>query len=331
MGTFPGPLYTNLFRAKIISVTPEERLVDVAIVNDGTKYSRVMVMSNAGNYSMPNVGDVGLVMGDITSMYWLGRLDFAYKKKLDGDVNKDTGKKWPVRLIDGGATYITNLMKNISLYMSNSEDFSLLNSLQEGIKYIRNKSGSPLRWLQLLGRSTTISGSNCTLNVGTALRSIPPTGYSAVNDETGVSLAKEIFAYVRTLVGVVPLPMARLHLGNVLQEPVASAQAGVPEVGAFGGFLRVLLGGYNTIGLPAGALKIDQSGNIDLVSIFGQLLLNGITIHIGGFPSLHPAVFGDQLLIWLNAHTHPTSVGPSGPPVVPATTADFCSTKVLLS
>lgn len=335
MGLLPEPINARFFRAKIISVDGENRTVDVKVLNDETKYTKVMVLSEAGNYSMPRTGDIGLIIGDVTSMYWLGRLDFGYKKKLDdklaGKKDPNTGKKWTGVLIDEGVTYITNLLQNINLNLSNSGDFSLTNALQEGIMYVRNKSGKPLRWLQLLGRSISIYGANVSMNIGTVVRSIPPFGYSTVNDETGTAPAKEIYGQVTNTVGVVPLAMAKIKLGNVLQDPVTNAQVGVPELGAFGGFLRVLLGAHNAAGLPAGALKIDQSGNIDIVSLFGQLLLNGITIHIGGLPSTHPAVFGDQLLIWLNAHTHPTSVGPSGPPVTPATTADFCSTKVLLS
>ena len=324
-------LNAALFRAKVLSVDAENRTVDVIRVNVDAKYTRVMIMSSAGNYSMPDVGDVGLVIGDVTSMYWLGRLDFGYKKHLAGAINPKTGKKWGVRLIDAGAVQLVNLATRVGLYFSNSADFSLTNDFSDGIKYIKEKSGAPLRWLKLLGRSVSIEGANVFVNAGTVMRNIIGTGFSAVNDMTGAALAKEFSVFVKKPVGPAETDAARLQMGDVLQEPVAAAQAGVPEVGGIpGGFLRVLLAGFTAAGIIGGALKIDNLGNAELSTLLGNILINGISIHIGGFPSTHPAVLGDQLLIYLNTHAHSSSIGPTGTVVTPAA-ADLLSTKVLLS
>ncbi len=330
-GISPKELNAALFRAKVLSVDPENRTVDVLRLNAEAKYNRVMVTSTSGNYSMPDVGDIGLVIGDVTSMYWLGRLDFGYKKHLEGAINPKTGKKWGVRLIEGGAVQITNLITKVGLYFSNSADFSLINDFSDGIKYLKEKSGSPLRWLKLLGRSVSLEGANVFVNAGTVIRKIIPTGFAAVNDMTGAALAKEFSVFVKKPVGPGETDSARLQMGDVLQEPVVTAQAGIPEVSSFpGAFLRVLLAGFTAAGIIGGSIKIDDIGNVEVGTLLGQILINGITIHIGGFPSKHPAVFGDQLLIYLNSHTHASSIGPTGT-VVTKAAPDLLSTKVLLS
>jgi hypothetical protein len=90
-------------------------------------------------------------------------------------------------------------------------------------------------------------------------------------------------------------------------------------------------------GAPLAVLKMDEAGNIELKSTLGQISIEGIPVGgilLGGIASaVHPAVFGDVLMTWLNSHTHPTSVGPTGPPTSPPglLPASALSQKVLLS
>lgn len=73
----------------------------------------------------------------------------------------------------------------------------------------------------------------------------------------------------------------------------------------------------NTITLDSNGVTIKTSKKvvIDGASEFdakvGQVKL--------GSGASKSAVYGDDLLQWLNSHTHPTGVGPSGPPTVQAT------------
>jgi hypothetical protein len=70
-----------------------------------------------------------------------------------------------------------------------------------------------------------------------------------------------------------------------------------------------------------------------------RVTLEAPLIQEGSQTAVHPAVLGDQLASYLgqivtmfNTHSHPTGVGPSGPPVVPLTppTPSMLSTKVML-
>lgn len=49
-----------------------------------------------------------------------------------------------------------------------------------------------------------------------------------------------------------------------------------------------------------------------------EIIFHGLLLRLGSESASQPVPLGTALLQWLNAHTHPTGVGPSGPPVVPA-------------
>lgn len=76
---------------------------------------------------------------------------------------------------------------------------------------------------------------------------------------------------------------------------------------------------------------IDISGNTSKqvnVNISGQnVVLNGGGVLLGG-KAVDFAVLGLKLMKWLALHVHPTALGPSLPPMIPPTPADFCSTSV---
>jgi hypothetical protein len=49
------------------------------------------------------------------------------------------------------------------------------------------------------------------------------------------------------------------------------------------------------------------------------IVVHAAHIKLGGSDAAQAALLGPDVLQWLNAHVHPTGVGPSGPPTVPAT------------
>jgi uncharacterized protein involved in type VI secretion and phage assembly len=78
-----------------------------------------------------------------------------------------------------------------------------------------------------------------------------------------------------------------------------------------GGQTLVIDDGGNKITLTSAssAVEVDASGTITLT---------GTSISLGSGAS-HPVAWGDVLVTWLTtlgAHTHPTAVGPTGPPVI---------------
>lgn len=76
---------------------------------------------------------------------------------------------------------------------------------------------------------------------------------------------------------------------------------------------------------------INVSGNTSKavnVNISGQnVVLNGGGVLIGG-KAIDFAVLGLKLIKWLALHTHGTALGPSTPPLIPPTPADFLSKTV---
>lgn len=55
------------------------------------------------------------------------------------------------------------------------------------------------------------------------------------------------------------------------------------------------------------------------------VVIESSKIKLGGEGAIQPVVLGYKLIKWLATHTHPTSMGPSGPPAEPP--QNFCSDK----
>lgn len=78
-----------------------------------------------------------------------------------------------------------------------------------------------------------------------------------------------------------------------------------------------------------GAEKVtlsDQSGNSVELSSSG-VVIKSDAIKVGSDGASEGLVLGDALLTLFNSHTHPTGVGPSGPPVNPMVKGSHVSTK----
>jgi hypothetical protein len=70
----------------------------------------------------------------------------------------------------------------------------------------------------------------------------------------------------------------------------------------------------------------DKAGNsVELSS--GGVVVNSSTVKIGSGGAAQSLVLGDALMQLFNTHTHPTGVGPSGPPVQPMVAGSHVSTK----
>ena len=59
----------------------------------------------------------------------------------------------------------------------------------------------------------------------------------------------------------------------------------------------------------------------------GEIIVKAQRIKLGGDGASEPLVLGNTFLQYFNTHTHPTGVGPSGPPTAPMTPGQL-STKV---
>lgn len=79
----------------------------------------------------------------------------------------------------------------------------------------------------------------------------------------------------------------------------------------------------------AGAEKVivrDKAGNSVELSSEGVVVNSG-AVKIGSANAAQSLVLGDALMQLFNTHTHPTGVGPSGPPVQPMVAGSHVSTK----
>lgn len=75
----------------------------------------------------------------------------------------------------------------------------------------------------------------------------------------------------------------------------------------------------NTITLDSNGVTIKTSGKV-VIDGASEFNAGSGSVNLGT-GAAKSAVYGEDLLQWLNSHTHPTGVGPSGPPTPPATSA----------
>lgn len=81
----------------------------------------------------------------------------------------------------------------------------------------------------------------------------------------------------------------------------------------------------NTITLDSNGVTIKTTGKV-VIDGASEFNAGAGSVNLGTGAS-KSAVYGEDLVQWLNSHTHPTGVGPSGPPT-PSATSALLSTSV---
>lgn len=71
---------------------------------------------------------------------------------------------------------------------------------------------------------------------------------------------------------------------------------------------------------------VDKAGNSIELSSSG-IVINSNAVKVGSSGAAQSLVLGDAFMTLFNVHTHPTGVGPSGPPVTPMVTGSHVSAK----
>jgi len=338
MALLPKGLQAFLFHAKVLNTYPEVRLIDVEFINAGTIKKSVRVVQDSSTFSFPRKDEIGLCIGnDVQGYYYLGKMDFAYARKLNKEVTiPGTKTNWPIRKIKPGETYISHVLNGLGLLFTNSGNFSLTALNQDGIKYIYDKMGEPFRWLQATAKSILLGSITSSLSLGAVIRKTPVQGDKVIRSLTDpTKAAQEFLVNITKIIGILPKTVVKLHLGEILQEPVTNPMVPIPvfhtEVGLGGAaaMLQALLAVFNTAGIEIGSIKIDNLGNMSINTTLpgaGKLVINAGTnthilstagTYIGGtadIPPIEPMVLGNQLSTWLAGHKHPTSMGLSGAP-----------------
>lgn len=311
----------------VTAAYPEKRLVNVKWRGAEIGKQNVIVINDFGSYGFPKVGDTGLVIGNGTHYYFIGKIEYGYEAQIKGFyidsntkkevkiVDPDTGSSILARKVKEGEIFLGNFAKRVWMNISGNGDFSFMNGLNDGLKYLKG-----WRLFRLAGQTISMLGNGVEVAIGSCMRQIPMLGDMVFPDETQKSTAPEFFVELKKA----GLKTARLHLGYVRN------MLGIDELSTtFGARIKALIE-VCTGGLPVAVLKMDEAGNIEMSTNLGIVLLDALTfIKLGGVAAVHPAVFGDSLLTWLNTHTHPTSTGPSGFPVTLADPS-LLSTKVQL-
>ena len=303
--------------AEVTGIDPDTRLIQIKWYGSGGDAKNVRVVSDTGDFSMPRVGDIGLVIQDEAHSFYLGKIEYAYGKKVEGrEKDADTDATILAKRVLEGEIYIGNLIKRTWLSLSSAGDFALLNGFSEGLRYyFRN------RILRLAGMVTRVVGNGVTFKLGSVMRDIP-TSDTIVAEVPPIIPAIE--AYLELVFNAVKL--ARFHLGHIKNS------AGIDELSTLGGRLRAIL--EVAVGpVTMAALKMDEQGNIEVTSLAGKIMIDTTAIQsiwLGGVSAVHRALCGEPFLAHYKAHTHPTAMGPSGTPIPVLVDESVLSQKVKL-
>jgi len=337
MALLPKGLQAFLFHAKVLNTYPEVRLIDVEFINAGTIKKSVRVVQDSSTFSFPRKDEIGLCIGnDVQGYYYLGKMDFAYARKLNKEVTiPGTKTNWPIRKIKPGETYISHVLNGLGLLFTNSGNFSLTALNQDGIKYIYDKMGEPFRWLQATAKSILLGSITSSLSLGAVIRKTPVQGDKVIRSLTDpTKAAQEFLVNITKIIGILPKTVVKLHLGEILQEPVTNPMVPIfePNIGVTGLPLRAKLSVSDDGGVAElASIKIDNAGGVEIKGT-PAVVLDALFMYLGVAFGIvtEPAVLGTSLITWLNRHTHSTGTGPSGTPIVPALPTDFLSQKIFL-
>jgi hypothetical protein len=293
-----------LYPARITGIDAEKRVLSVEWIGTEGGRQNVIMTNDSGSYNMPDIGDTGLVIGNGLWYFWIGKVEYGYRDKCAGKIkDQDTGRRILAKLINEGEIFIGNIKNRIALSMQSNGSFSFINGFLDGIVYTVK-----YRIMQLAGQRVELNGNGVNVVAGSCVRDLPGVGTTVMPDESGTANAQEFFVEVLKS-GV---RTARIHLGYVRNA------LGIDEVGSWGTRLRALLEICDGP-IPIAVLKVDDSGNIEISSLLGNVMVNSGTsgiIQLGGLGAVQRIPLGTNLLEWLNAHTHGSAVGPTSQPIV---------------
>jgi hypothetical protein len=313
-------------------VDTKTRTLAIKWVTFNAVQTNVIIINDANSYSVPSVGDVGLVLSMGVKHYYLGKLEYNYKEKIEG-MKTESGDTVRMRDVDNneiyareikeGETFLSNMAKGIGMMFSKGGNFSLANRDNDGFSYYVSN-----RLTKMSGMLLQFFAGRSSIFFGRVMRNIGGKNVNMPSDLGPTIPALEFFVDVLLL----GLRMGRIHIGYVLDA------LGIPEFGTVNpaARLRAILEVCNVLGVSIAALKMDEFGNVELTAdpLIGKVMIKGgpvASVFLGADPTVatHPGVFGDVLMTYLTGHTHPTSMGPSGPPTIPPDPS-LISTKVFL-
>jgi hypothetical protein len=325
-------LVPRFAEAVVQGVDTKSRTLTVKWMLFPSTQTDVMLLNDSSSFSVPNVGDVGLVLSVGPKHYYLGKIEYSYKEKIEG-LTTETGEEVRLRDVDNneiyareikeGETFLSNMAKGIGMMFSKGGNFSLANRDNDGFSYYVSN-----RLTKMSGMLLQFFAGRSSIFFGRVMRNIGGKNVNMPSDLGPTIPALEFFVDI-LLMG---LRMGRIHLGYVLDA------MGLPEFGTIipAARLRAIIEVCNAVGISIAALKIDELGNVEITAdpAIGKVMIKGGAVQgvlLGGDTgtATHPAAFGDVVMTYLLGHQHPTAMGPSGPPIVPPDLS-MISTNVFL-
>lgn len=309
------PLYAYL--GFVTGIDTENRRIDVKYSGSERGKKNVVVIGDYGSNSLPSINDMVFLIEFGPLVYCIGKMEPDFKSKLGkitdekGNIkyiqDKNTGAKLLAKEVQDGEVFLINLAKRVWLHLSNDGGISLLNGMNDGLRYFSQSS-----ILRLKGLALNLFGLGTDINFGSVNRDIPGKGQTTIPGDLPTVPAIEAMINLAQA----GIKFARFHIGHVKNA------LGIDEFGSWGSRIRAIVE-VCTAGVPMGVLKMDELGNIEVKSTSGFVMLDGNPVggvQLGGLGAVQSAVLGDQLLTWLNSHTHSTGTGPSGIPIIIAPT-----------
>jgi hypothetical protein len=265
----PNQLYVA--PVEVISVNTIDRVVSVSYLNSDRNKENVIVVNDSGSYSFPKVGERGLMIDVGHRSYYLGKIEYNYRDKINGNIT-DNSTLPPTKILAknvvGGEQLISNIIKRTWMSLSNSGDFSLMNGLNDGLKYIRRS-----RLARVAGSLVRQLGTGAVSNIGAVMRTLPVVGEVVIPEPAG-SVTPAVEALIEVL--VLGIRFARMHIGNV------KTSLGVDEIlTPYGARLRAIIEVLQGP-LSMGWLKIDELGNVEMGSTTAKCVLNSQVPGTGG-------------------------------------------------
>jgi hypothetical protein len=313
-------LVPRVSEAIVQGVDTKTRTLTVKWLTFNATQTHVVLLNDANSYSVPSVGDVGLILSMGVKHYYLGKLEYNYKEKIEG-MTTESGETVRMRDVDNneiyareikeGETFLSNMAKGIGMMFSKGGNFSLANRDNDGFSYYVSN-----RLTKMSGMLLQFFAGRSSIFFGRVMRNIGGKNVNMPSDLGPTIPALEFFVDI-LLMG---LRMGRIHLGYVLDK------MGLPEFGTVipAARLRAIIEVCNALGVSIAALKMDELGNVEITAdpAIGKVMIKGGAaqgVLLGGDTSTatHPAAFGDVVMVYLLGHQHPTAMGPSGVPIVP--------------
>lgn len=324
----PGEAQTTFVQIGIVkSVVPEDRVIDVNYLGSDRGKQGVIIVTDPGSYSCPRVGDAVLILETDPYAYCIGKIEYNYAQKIAGeypikmtDKDKEAEKVTlpKAKKVEGGETWIGSVIKKAWFYIANSGNFSVMNGLNDGLKYFAQS-----RFLRLAGGVVNLVGSGAYIAFGSVMRDIPLQGKTPIPGD--IPTIPSVEGLINLLYNNIKL--ARFHIGHVMDTVL-----GVAEISSFASRLRCLIEVANPAGIPIAVLKMDEAGNIELSAVTpGKVMLNGNPVNgilLSGLGSAFSSVLGEKLIQVLLNHIHGAPAGNTGS-MLPVAGVDVALTDIL--